>query len=139
MPSVFASPFENPFGAPVYTTDFTALGVLQPFLRDANDGWTLALNALASGGDFTAEARQLGRATAVQRATLKASGSLDRHDAEVSVQADSVNANARLRGGWGEASGWSGEVLAITNTGPYPLQLRAPVPLRVARDLRDRQ
>ncbi|MHC3470070.1 maltokinase N-terminal cap-like domain-containing protein [Streptomyces sp. 7R007] len=40
------------------------LGVLQPFLRDASDGWTLALRALASGDDFTAEARQLGRATA---------------------------------------------------------------------------
>ncbi|MDG9717908.1 maltokinase [Streptomyces sp. DH24] len=40
------------------------LGVLQPFLRDASDGWTLALNALAAGDDFTAEAHQLGRATA---------------------------------------------------------------------------
>ncbi|MEV6959992.1 maltokinase [Streptomyces sp. NPDC051207] len=40
------------------------LGVLQPFLRDASDGWTLALNALAAADDFTAEARQLGRATA---------------------------------------------------------------------------
>jgi maltokinase len=40
------------------------LGVLQPFLRDASDGWTLALKALAAGDDFTAEARQLGRATA---------------------------------------------------------------------------
>ncbi|MGW0916160.1 maltokinase N-terminal cap-like domain-containing protein [Streptomyces sp. NPDC002784] len=40
------------------------LGVLQPFLRDATDGWTLALQALASGDDFTAEAHQLGRATA---------------------------------------------------------------------------
>ncbi|MFI1568790.1 maltokinase [Streptomyces sp. NPDC020490] len=40
------------------------LGVLQPFLRDASDGWTLALQALASGGDFTAEAHQLGQATA---------------------------------------------------------------------------
>jgi maltokinase len=40
------------------------LGVLQPFLRDAHDGWTLALNALATGTDFTAHARELGRATA---------------------------------------------------------------------------
>jgi maltokinase len=40
------------------------LGVLQPFLRDASDGWTLALNALAAGDDFTVEAHQLGRATA---------------------------------------------------------------------------
>ncbi|MEV7689911.1 maltokinase N-terminal cap-like domain-containing protein [Streptomyces bungoensis] len=40
------------------------LGVLQPFLPDAADGWTLALRALAAGDDFTAEARELGRATA---------------------------------------------------------------------------
>ncbi|MFJ3671019.1 maltokinase [Streptomyces sp. NPDC090106] len=40
------------------------LGVLQPFLRDASDGWTLALRALASGDDFTAHAHELGRATA---------------------------------------------------------------------------
>ncbi|MEU9991219.1 maltokinase [Streptomyces sp. NPDC048045] len=40
------------------------LGVLQPFLPDAADGWTLALRALAAGEDFTAEARELGRAMA---------------------------------------------------------------------------
>lgn len=40
------------------------LGVLQPFLPDATDGWTLALGALAAGDDFTAEARELGRAMA---------------------------------------------------------------------------
>ncbi|GGM07036.1 hypothetical protein GCM10010129_58670 [Streptomyces fumigatiscleroticus] len=40
------------------------LGVLQPFLRDAHDGWTLALDALAAGDDFTAQAHELGRATA---------------------------------------------------------------------------
>ncbi|MGW2639967.1 maltokinase N-terminal cap-like domain-containing protein [Streptomyces sp. NPDC001348] len=40
------------------------LGVLQPYLRDAADGWTLALRALAVGGDFTEEAYELGQATA---------------------------------------------------------------------------
>ncbi|GAB7110454.1 hypothetical protein JCM4814A_87690 [Streptomyces phaeofaciens JCM 4814] len=40
------------------------LGVLQPFLPDASDGWTLALQALARDEDFTAEAAELGRATA---------------------------------------------------------------------------
>ncbi|MEU4933247.1 maltokinase [Streptomyces yokosukanensis] len=40
------------------------LGVLQPFLPDATDGWTLALRALAAGDDFTAEARELGEAMA---------------------------------------------------------------------------
>ncbi|MFF4473265.1 maltokinase [Streptomyces sp. NPDC001599] len=40
------------------------LGVLQPYLKGATDGWELALRELAKGEDFTAEARALGRATA---------------------------------------------------------------------------
>ncbi|MFJ2827312.1 phosphotransferase [Streptomyces sp. NPDC087263] len=40
------------------------LGVLQPFVRGAADGWELALRELAKGADFGAEARALGRATA---------------------------------------------------------------------------
>ncbi|NEC02050.1 maltokinase N-terminal cap-like domain-containing protein, partial [Streptomyces anulatus] len=40
------------------------LGVLQPFLHGARDGWQLALGALAAGRDFLPEARSLGRATA---------------------------------------------------------------------------
>ncbi|GGQ34407.1 maltokinase [Streptomyces mutabilis] len=40
------------------------LGVLQPFLDDASDGWTLSLNALASGDDFTLQAHELGQAMA---------------------------------------------------------------------------
>lgn len=39
------------------------LGVLQPYLQGAMDGWELALRELAKGEDFTAEARALGRAT----------------------------------------------------------------------------
>ncbi|MFI0530902.1 phosphotransferase [Streptomyces scabiei] len=49
------------------------LGVLQPFLHGAADGWELALNVLAKGEDFTAEARALGRTTAeVHRALARA-------------------------------------------------------------------
>jgi maltokinase len=40
------------------------LGVLQPYLKGAADGWQLALSELAKGEDFRAEARALGRATA---------------------------------------------------------------------------
>jgi len=40
------------------------LGVLQPFVQGASDGWDLALRALAKGEDFSGEARALGRATA---------------------------------------------------------------------------
>ncbi|MFJ3232606.1 maltokinase [Streptomyces sp. NPDC086787] len=44
--------------------DAYVLGVLQPFVRGATDGWELALRELAKGEDFAAEARALGRATA---------------------------------------------------------------------------
>jgi maltokinase len=44
--------------------DSYLLGVLQPFVQGASDGWELALRGLAKGEDFTAEARALGRATA---------------------------------------------------------------------------
>ncbi|MFJ6573707.1 maltokinase [Streptomyces sp. NPDC091292] len=40
------------------------LGVLQPFLKGAADGWELALRELGRGADFTPQARELGRATA---------------------------------------------------------------------------
>ncbi|MFD0313009.1 maltokinase N-terminal cap-like domain-containing protein [Streptomyces flavalbus] len=48
------------------------LGVLQPFLPAASDGWTLALHALATGDDFTAQAHELGRATADVHVALAA-------------------------------------------------------------------
>ncbi len=44
--------------------DSYVLGVLQPFVQGAADGWELALRELAEGEDFCAEARALGRATA---------------------------------------------------------------------------
>ncbi|MER6343940.1 maltokinase N-terminal cap-like domain-containing protein [Streptomyces sp. NPDC001595] len=40
------------------------LGVLQPYVQGAADGWELALRELAKGEDFGTEARALGRATA---------------------------------------------------------------------------
>ncbi|MGY3204154.1 maltokinase N-terminal cap-like domain-containing protein [Streptomyces sp. TE5632] len=50
-------------GAPAASEPYV-LGVLQPFVRGATDGWELALRELAKGEDFVAEARALGRATA---------------------------------------------------------------------------
>ncbi|MEV7398809.1 phosphotransferase [Streptomyces sp. NPDC091267] len=63
--------------APVAWFESTApehltLGVLQPFLRGAQDGWQLALGALAAGQDFQGEARALGRATAEVHTALAA-------------------------------------------------------------------
>ncbi|WP_298572399.1 maltokinase N-terminal cap-like domain-containing protein [Streptomyces luteogriseus] len=55
---VVASGSADPAGQPY------VLGVLQPFLQGASDGWELALRELAKGEDFGAAARALGRATA---------------------------------------------------------------------------
>ncbi|MFJ7049105.1 maltokinase [Streptomyces sp. JV178] len=63
------------------TRPFAAtLGVLQPFLPDASDGWTLALGALAAGDDFTAQARELGRATAEVHLALASAFPAGEHD-----------------------------------------------------------
>ncbi|MFJ9636170.1 phosphotransferase [Streptomyces sp. NPDC101178] len=48
------------------------LGVLQPFLHGARDGWQLALTGLTAGRDFVPEARALGRATAEVHTALAA-------------------------------------------------------------------
>ncbi|MFD3818805.1 maltokinase [Streptomyces rubiginosohelvolus] len=58
--------FEAPGSEPL------TLGVLQPFLQGARDGWQLALAALAAGRDFLPEARALGRATAEVHTALAA-------------------------------------------------------------------
>ncbi|MGA4851446.1 maltokinase N-terminal cap-like domain-containing protein [Streptomyces sp. G5(2025)] len=48
------------------------LGVLQPYLAAAEDGWELALRMLGKGEAFVGEARALGRATAEVHASLAA-------------------------------------------------------------------
>ncbi|MEU6615524.1 maltokinase N-terminal cap-like domain-containing protein [Streptomyces parvus] len=58
--------FEAPGAEPL------TLGVLQPFLHGARDGWQLALAALTAGRDFLPEARALGRATAEVHTALAA-------------------------------------------------------------------
>ncbi|MFD9909404.1 maltokinase [Streptomyces sp. NPDC059063] len=52
--------------------DPLVLGVLQPYVGGAADGWELALQALAKGEDFRGEAHALGRATAEVHAALAA-------------------------------------------------------------------
>ncbi|MFK0167583.1 phosphotransferase [Streptomyces sp. NPDC090306] len=50
----------------------SVLGVLQPFVQGAADGWELALRELAKGESFDEEARALGRATAEVHLALAA-------------------------------------------------------------------
>jgi maltokinase len=46
------------------------LGILQQFLREAEDGWELALSNLRHAGDFTEDARRLGEAVATVHVAL---------------------------------------------------------------------
>lgn len=67
------------------------LGVLQPFLQGASDGWELALRELAKGEDFGAEARALGRATAeVHTALARALPTMTMGHTQVQMLADGM-------------------------------------------------
>ncbi|NGO72111.1 maltokinase N-terminal cap-like domain-containing protein [Streptomyces boncukensis] len=55
---------------PSHAAGTRTLGVLQPFLPGATDGWQLALRALAARRDFTGPAGALGRTTAEVHAGL---------------------------------------------------------------------
>jgi len=69
---------------------------------------------------------------ALKAASAKAGGSLLNHTADISLQAEGLDLQARLRGGWRKQAGWSGELLALRNSGRYPMQLTAAAPLRIA-------
>lgn len=86
-------------------------------------------------GDVRARADRLTLPNHVTLAsvTAEASGALARHEGTIALKADGLDLLARLRGGW-LASGWSGEIYALRNTGPYPLELSQPAPLAVAPD-----
>ncbi|OGA66363.1 MAG: hypothetical protein A3G81_33365 [Betaproteobacteria bacterium RIFCSPLOWO2_12_FULL_65_14] len=87
-------------------------------------------------GDLEAQALalRLPNRILLKALSAKASGSLAKHEAQVSVQADGVDLEARLRGGWRSAQGWAGEIRALRNAGVYPMQLGAPAPLEIARE-----
>jgi translocation and assembly module TamB len=84
---------------------------------------------------FTAEASNLvlPGGIEIKSARAKASGSLAKHAAELSAKGDGLDLQARLRGDWRGEAGWSGEVQTLRNSGPYPLELTAPVQLQAAK------
>lgn len=81
-----------------------------------------------------AEVLQLPGDIQLQRVTAKLTGTLAAHEAEIAARAPqlALEVEARLRGGWMGARGWVGEILALRNSGAYPLELTAPAPLRLA-------
>jgi translocation and assembly module TamB len=69
---------------------------------------------------------------ALKAVAAKASGSLAQHDAQLSLQAEGLDLDARLRGRW-NAGQWAGEIRSLRNSGAYPMQLTAPAPLEISR------
>jgi translocation and assembly module TamB len=86
-------------------------------------------------GDVEAQALGLRLRDRIQLKALaaKASGSLAQHDAQLSLQAEGLDLEARLRGRW-NAGRWAGEIRSLRNSGVYPMQLTAPAPLEISRE-----
>lgn len=84
---------------------------------------------------FSAEASDLVLPSGIEisSARAKASGGLAKHAIELMAKGEGLDLQARARGGWRGAAGWSGEVQALRNAGPYPVELTAPVALRAAK------
>ena len=84
---------------------------------------------------ISAEASELVLPTgmAIKSARAKASGGLAKHVVELSAKAEGLDLQARARGAWSADAGWSGEVQTLRNSGPYPLELKAPVAVRASK------
>ncbi|WAH99195.1 1,4-alpha-glucan branching enzyme [Arthrobacter sp. MMS18-M83] len=90
------------------------LAVAHEFLAGGQDAWRLAVNAAASGTDFTAEARQMGQATATVH--LRLAETLGTARERVPGQDIAAEVARRVRQSWAEAG---------TAVGPYEQQLEA--------------
>jgi len=66
-------------------------------------------------------------------ARAKASGSLAKHAVELSAKGEGLDLQTRLRGAWRGEAGWSGEVQTLRNSGPYPLELKAPFSVQASK------
>ena len=99
------------------------LGVLQPFLHGAADGWTQALTALAAGREFTEEAYGLGQATAEVHLALAAA---------FPVESQGVPQTGRLATGMAERL--RDAIHAVPELLPYASGLRSAFTELVALD-----
>jgi translocation and assembly module TamB len=92
-----------------------------------------------AGGTFakprvvlSADARNLAvPGLAFYTVSVKAAGTLDAHEGDIKAHNADLDLTARLKGGW-SGKRWSGEILALENSGPRPLALQAPSPLEIA-------
>ena len=81
-----------------------------------------------------ASALRLPGGVALAAVSAKAEGTLAQHAGSLHVEAEEIDLEAGLRGGWRPTSGWSGHILTLRNAGRYPLELSAPVPLELSRE-----
>jgi translocation and assembly module TamB len=121
----------------LWALEVTSLGELAPGLAGRLSATGTLTGAWADPrAVFTAqaEALQLGRGMRLDSVNAKVSGSLLRHDAELSAKTQGLQLEARLRGGWrGGNEGWVGELQALEAAGSYPLRLTAPAALKFSR------
>ncbi|MGW2224492.1 maltokinase N-terminal cap-like domain-containing protein [Streptomyces formicae] len=81
----------HPAGGTSPAGEAYGLGVVQPYLAGADDGWELALRMIGKGEDFTGEARAIGRATAeVHRELAAALPTVTLGRAQVELIADGM-------------------------------------------------
>jgi translocation and assembly module TamB len=78
--------------------------------------------------DAQATTLRLAEALVFDRATVKASGTLERHEGNLTAKNEEFDLKATLRGGWRQ-NAWRGEIASLTNAGAYPLELKTPATL----------
>ncbi len=114
--------------------------------------WTLHIPELAAlAADFAGEIRARGtargswkeplasvraeasrlrltEALTFERASVSVSGSLERHEGDLSAGSKDLDLKAKLRGGWRDDA-WRGEIVSAANAGAYPFELKTPAAL----------
>jgi len=114
--------------------------------------WTLHIPELAAlAGDFAGEIRARGtarggwkhpvatvraeasrlrltEALTFERASVNASGGLERHEGEITAGNNDLDLKAKLRGGW-IRDAWRGEIVSLGNAGVYAFELKTPAAL----------
>jgi len=127
--------FGRPGDALAWTLDAPDLGEIVPRLAGS-----LRANGVLRGAWEHPEANLEARATDLRMSggakldalEARLAGSLERHEAALALRAPDVNLTAVLGGGWAQGE-WTGELRSLVNVGAYPLRLKAPAPLKVAR------
>lgn len=65
----------------------------------------------------------------VDTASLTATGRRSEHQLNLAARNQAIDARAALAGGWNAATGWSGRILGLDNSGRYAAALQAPARL----------